>query len=239
VRPFSLAGLDVHLAGGPDGQGGGDGPLIVLLHGFGAPGDDLVPLAAELALPPAVRLLFPAAPLVLEEGFFEGRAWWPVDWQRRERILAEGRVLDLSADEPEGLTEARQAVTALLDAAAAELEARPEATVLGGFSQGAMLACDVALSDPRPLAGLTLMSPTLVAEPRWVAAAPARAGLPVFMSHGRHDPVLPYPMAERLRDLLVAAGLAVGWHPFDGGHGIGPGLIVPLRSFLIRATASP
>lgn len=223
------------LAGGPDGNGGGDGPLLVLLHGFGAPGDDLVPLGAELGLPPAVRLLFPAAPRVLAEAFFEGRAWWLIDWARRERALAEGRMAELSEAEPEGLAEARATVSALLDAAAAELGAAPGSTVLGGFSQGATLACDVALADPRPLAGLALLSPTLIARSRWAASAPGRAGLPVFMSHGRHDPVLPFPMSERLRDLLAGAGLAVSWHPFAGGHGIDPGLLRPLREFLARA----
>jgi len=235
VHRLPLAGLDCCLTGGPDGRGGGDGPLVVLLHGFGAPGDDLVPLAPELALPPAVRLLFPAAPLALAEGFMEARAWWLIDWERRERALAAGRMLDLSEEEPDGLAEARARVIALLDAAAADLGAAPGATVLGGFSQGAMLACDVALTEPIPLAGLVLLSPTLVARARWAERAPSRAGLPVFMSHGRRDPVLPFPMAERLRDLLIGAGLAVGWHPFDGGHGIDPALLGPLRRFLLGA----
>jgi phospholipase/carboxylesterase len=237
VRRLHLAGLECWLTGGPDGTGDGAGPLIVLLHGFGAPGDDLVPLAAELALPPAVRLLFPAAPLALDQGFFESRAWWPIDWERRERALAKGHMLDLSEEEPEGLAEARAHVTALLAAAASELGAPAPSTVLGGFSQGAMLACEVALAEPLPLAGLCLLSPTLLARHRWGEAARERVGLPVFMSHGRNDPVLPFPMAERLRNLLTGAGLAVEWHPFDGGHGIAPALLGPLRAFLVRALA--
>jgi phospholipase/carboxylesterase len=45
MRVDKLGGLTVRLTGGTDGKGGGNGPLVVLLHGFGAPGDDLVPLS--------------------------------------------------------------------------------------------------------------------------------------------------------------------------------------------------
>src|SRR5262249_30990993 len=99
--------------------------------------------------------------------------------------------------------------------------------VLGGFSQGAMLAADVAARTDVPLAGLMLWSGTLVAEAEWTPLLRRRKGMPVFQSHGTADPLLPYDGASRLRDVMVAAGLAVRCVPFPGGHEI-PRVVVDL-----------
>ena len=226
-----LGGLKVRLAGGTDGKGGGHGPVVVLLHGFGAPGDDLVPLWQELQAPPGTRYVFPEAPLALQMGFGESRAWWMLDLEKRQREMAAGRARNLSRDVPKGLAEARALVIALLE----ELEQRHGATslVLGGFSQGAMLACDVALHTPRPLAGLVLLSGTLLASDEWTPLLPRRKGLRVFQSHGSADPLLPYVMAELLRDLLMQAGLSVEWTAFRGGHEI-PGLVLDRLGAFLR-----
>ena len=61
MRVDKLGGLTVRLTGGVDGKGGGAGPLVVLLHGFGAPGDDLVALSEYLDAPAGTRFLFPEA----------------------------------------------------------------------------------------------------------------------------------------------------------------------------------
>jgi len=77
-----LAGLDCRLCGGTDGNGAGSGPLVVLLHGFGAPGTDLVDLAEVIRAPLGTRYLFPAGPIDLSvDGSYPGdaRAWWPID----------------------------------------------------------------------------------------------------------------------------------------------------------------
>jgi phospholipase/carboxylesterase len=108
----------------------------------------------------------------------------------------------------------------------------PGRLVLGGFSQGAMLATDITLRDPRPLAGLVILSGTLLAEDVWRPLMPARKGLRVFQSHGTSDPILPYVIAERLRDALAAAGLDVAFQSFDDGHGIPPDVLRGLSSFL-------
>jgi phospholipase/carboxylesterase len=60
----------------------------------------------------------------------------------------------------------------------------------------------------------------------------ARAGLRVFQSHGSRDPLLPYELAERLRDALRDAGLDVTFAAFDDGHGIPPDVLRELTSFL-------
>jgi phospholipase/carboxylesterase len=245
VRPTLLGPLRVwrtRLAEAEDVTPGKDGEkgslTIVLLHGFGAPGDDLVGLAPELSsvreggCGPHVELVFPEALHTLQELMIQSadripseiRAWWMIDLEALER----GERGDRSAEVPPGMAAARDAVNAMLDALAAERarQGRSFRLVLGGFSQGAMLAVDVALAKPeRALEGLVLLSGTMLAEDLWVPRMAARKGLPVFQSHGRVDTILPYAGGDRLRHELVAAGLDVTFDPFDGPHTIpGPTL---------------
>jgi phospholipase/carboxylesterase len=237
VRLVKLGGLSVRLVGGPDGDGGGDGPLVVLCHGFGAPGDDLVPLWRVLDVPREVRFVFPEAPLSLPElGPHGARAWWRIDVEAMARAQMEGRPRDRSQELPEGLEEANRLVNDLLDAVERELGVAGERLVLGGFSQGAMVSCDVALTSERPLAGLALLSGTLLARARWQAGAPGRASLPILQSHGRQDPLLPFDAAERLRDLMRGAGCDVQWIEFNGGHEIPSGVLSGLGDFLRART---
>lgn len=222
MQLHSFGPLNARVTGGTDGAGGGDGPVVVLLHGFGAPGYDLVGLGPELSAPAGTRFVFPEAPLSLGMPgmMMDARAWWMIDMVRLEQALRSGALRDMSQEVPDGMAEANQMVNALLDAVEDRLGVPGDRIVLGGFSQGAMLSCDVALRSDRALAGLVLFSGTLLAEPEWGPRMAARAGLKVVQSHGRHDPLLPFSLAERLRDLLTGAGLAHTWVPFDGQHEI-------------------
>jgi phospholipase/carboxylesterase len=231
MREEEIAGLTVRFTGGPDRNGGGDGPLVVLMHGFGAPGTDLVPLARVLDVPREVRFAFPAAPLDLGPEYAGGRAWWWIDMARIQRAAMRGETIDRSRDVPEGLAEAREKMNAVLDAIA------PAGTrlVLGGFSQGAMLACDLAMRTARPLAGLAMLSGTLIAQQEWSPLAAKRAGMKVVVSHGKVDPILPFAQAENLRDFLSRAGLDVKWVPFHGQHEIPPPALDALAALIRTA----
>src|SRR5437762_1869665 len=112
MKRDTMGGLDVVIGGGDDGNGGGKGPLLVLLHGFGAPGEDLVPLAWELEAPAGMRFVCPAGPISLGLPFSDARAWWMIDMNR----LAAGQPRDdsWSAETPPGLAAARERVLALL-----------------------------------------------------------------------------------------------------------------------------
>jgi phospholipase/carboxylesterase len=231
MKRLELGGLSVLLGGGTDRDGGGDGPLVVLLHGFGAPGDDLAPLWRVIDAPAGTRWAFPAAPLALEGMGFGGRAWWMIDIERHLTAMQRGD--DAPRETPAGLDEAREKVTAMLD----ELErlVRPSKVVLGGFSQGAMVSCDVALRTDRPLAGVALLSGTLAAENEWAPRVAGRRALPFFQSHGTTDAMLPYARAEKLRDLLRGGGVDVTWISFRGGHEI-PATVVDGLGKWLRAT---
>ena len=232
MKRVRMAGLDVFLTAGDDREGGGTGtPLVVLLHGFGAPGDDLVPLWRVLGVPRGTRFAFPAAPL--ETGMMPGadsRAWWNIDMVRLQSAMARGDMRDLSSEEPDGMTEARAAIDALLG----ELEAKlaPSKLLLGGFSQGSMLSLDVALRTARTPAALVVLSGTLLAEKEWVPRMKRLSGIPIFQSHGMNDPLLPYALAERLKKELETAGAKVSFVPFRGGHEIPPPVMDGLSAFL-------
>ncbi len=240
IEEFRAGALKVRVDGDPARRAAG--LVVVLCHGYGAPGDDLVPLAREMRrYAPALgdaTFVFPEAPLDL--GMWTGwpsRAWWAIDPTRYERALASGNLRSLTREEPEGLAKAR----ALLDETIGRLRAQwgfgSDQLVVGGFSQGAMLATDWTLRAEAAPAGLVVWSGALIAEASWRALAPARKGLRVLQSHGRQDPLLPFEVATWLRDLLVEAGLAVDFVPFDGPHTI-PRHVVALSASWVAARAA-
>jgi len=235
MRRDKVGGLDVRITGGTDGQGGGSGPVVILLHGFGAPGDDLVSLADVLTVPPGTRFVFPEGLLSMSFGPRDARAWWLIDMARIAADQAAGRIRDLSNETPKGLAPARATMLAFLKEVEHKFGADPRKTILGGFSQGAMLSCDLMLRTTQPYAGLIQLSGTLLALQEWVPLLQKRKGLPVFQSHGMQDELLPYVGAERLRDTLIHAGLLVEWHSFRGGHEIPRPVLQRLGPFITKA----
>ena len=236
MRVVSLGGLTVRLTGGDDGSGAGDGPVVVLLHGFGAPADDLIPLAGVLDGARRARFAFPAAPHALPGLWGSGRAWWMIDLARFERVTR-GELHELADEVPAGLAEAREHVVAMLDELETLLGVPGERIALGGFSQGAMLACDVALRARRPLAGIVLMSGVMLCRSEWLRLLPERRGLRAFQSHGTQDPLLPFVLARELHDAMVAAGVDAEWVEFAGGHEIPPEVVAGAAAFLARVLA--
>ncbi len=237
MQRMKLGELEAVVAGGIDGSGGGSGPTVVLLHGYGAPGDDLVPLFRVIDVPKSVRFVFPSGPIALDPRFpGQSNAWWPLDMEELLGIAASRDIARLQAMDPAGMSEARALVEGLLDAAATELSVNPVTTVIGGFSQGGMLATELVLGTERPFAALAILSATLVRKQLWEQRAESRRGLPVLQSHGRTDPIVPYENAEALRDLLIAAGLDVEWVAFGGGHGIPDSAVSGLGELIRTAT---
>jgi phospholipase/carboxylesterase len=218
---------------------------VVLCHGYGAPADDLVPIGAELlatdlAVARNTRLYFPAAPLDLEPiGLPEGRAWWPIDMLRLVTAVETGDTGTLRTEAPAGLAESREKLLACLAEICRETGLPLSRIVLGGFSQGAMLATDVALRLPEPVAALYVASGSLIAEPEWRPLAERARPLRVLIGHGRQDPILPFAGSVALRDLLAETGHAVEFFPFDGGHTIGWPLLHAFSQLLAELASAP
>lgn len=207
----SLSAVNYTIVGEEHGP---DSPIVVLLHGFSGSGSELAPFARSISAP--ARFVFPDGLLDLSAMGLPGRAWWPIDIAAREAAVAQKRPRDLSSWVPPELPSARAQVNALLEDVRARLGPAP--LVLGGFSQGAMLSCDVALRSKRGLAGLVLFSPARIAGAEWAPLLPNLRGMPIVVSHGREDWDLSFAAAEAFKDDLCAAGCEVRWAPFDGGH---------------------
>jgi len=186
---------------------------------------------------PSVRFVFPAAPLELGGLYGEARAWWLLDLAKLERELASGTPRDRRTEVPQGLPQVREQVGRFLDDLMARFSIPPDRLVLGGFSQGAMLSLDVALHREIKPAALLLMSGTLLAESEWTPRMSGLAGVPVVQSHGRADQLLPFSVAEVLRDQLREAGAIVEWVPFVGGHEIPRAVLAAAKQQLITTGA--
>lgn len=200
--------------------------VAVFCHGFGAGGDDLVGLASELLQIAAPRegivLVFPAAPLSLDDqGIPGGRAWWLLSLQRLIAALEAGHFEQVREEEPPGIDEARQQLSETIELLLTKYQLDASRLLLGGFSQGAMLAMDTALRGlPQPPAQLCLFSGALICERKWKPHAQRLAKIGILQSHGRFDQILPLQTGLWLRDFCTAAGASVDFIEFDGPHTI-------------------
>lgn len=216
-----VGGLDILEKPGDPHRG-----TIVLLHGFGADASDLAPLCNAYEGP---TWIFPQGPLEIPfSPGYTGRAWFPVNIELLTRAIQEGRFDDVFKAFPPELNGARDCVDALLD----DLNIPRSQIILGGFSQGAILAVETALHSPLRCGGLVIFSGTLINETSWRRLAPIHGGTPFFQSHGTHDPLLPLPNAQVLTQLLQDGGLKGELHTFNGGHDIPSVILKQLTSFL-------
>ncbi|MGY0231844.1 alpha/beta hydrolase [Longispora urticae] len=231
TSPDEPAGLRVAvLTAMPEDERGGT--ALILLHGWGAPGDDMVGLGRLLARP-GTRVFAPAGPL---PEFGGGRAWWRLDPDERPAWAWEDRA---PADHvPNALvTAAREAVLGLL--ATVRDRYAPDTVVVAGFSQGAMLALDVALRAEAGVDRVAALSGVLLADSLAGLHAPGPRRPRVLVAHGRSDAQVPFPGGEQARDLLDRYGYDVTWRPFDGGHDIPPEIVAALDTFVFADPELP
>lgn len=250
-----IAGLRTFLVGGTDRSGGGTGPLVCLLHGFGATGEDLAGLWRVLDVPRDTRFAFPEAPISLAGMFgMPAYCWWHIDVQRFVDVARTGIGIDkLFDEEPAGLSEARARIQRWLAELCSKLGVARDQVVLGGFSQGAMLSVDVALNDQRGqrgqegqeqgaeqkgLAGLALLSGALINRPNWLKLRDGALPVPRFQSHGTVDDVLPFAAGQALHDFLSAGPFPGTLRRFYGRHEIPPDVINDLSAWLQKVLAS-
>jgi phospholipase/carboxylesterase len=216
---------------------GGEGPpTLVLLHGYGSSAEHWAPFTHTIALPPGARFVFPQGPEVTvpPDGPADGRAWWRLELAAH--IPPGGAIPDFSTAHPPGIDVAAARVRDLLG----DLHARPGGPlVLGGFSQGAMVAADIAFRTDEAMTALVLLSGTIVDEAAWERGLAARRGLPVFVSHGEADVILPFAVANRFRQKMQRAGLQMTWVPFAGAHEIPAEVVVALNTFLGQLPLRP
>jgi phospholipase/carboxylesterase len=196
---------------------------VILCHGFGASSTDLVSLASELMeADPRLQkaaYIFPGAPLELDP-MFESRAWWMIDIEKIQRLMEQGQTREMKKESPDRLPACREMINQVIAFAKSEYSLDAKQVVVGGFSQGSMLATDVALHHEEPLGGLVVWSGALINEAVWKEQAQKQTSIPVIQSHGSVDPILPVTGAHDLRDMLMGAGHKVQYFEFHGPHTI-------------------
>ena len=206
---------------------------LIVLHGLGADGNDFVPVAQELDLAAlgGARFVFPHAPLrpVTMNGGFVMRAWYDI-------AAGPGSAGPRREDEA-GLRASQQQVEALI---AREIARGMPAQriVLMGFSQGCAMTLLTGLRYGQRLAGLAGLSGYLPLAARTAAErAGANADVPIFMAHGRDDPMVGIERAIASRDALRALGYGVEWHDYAMPHSVCMEEITDLNRWLQRVLA--
>jgi len=199
---------------------------IVLLHGYGADAFDLSPLNEVYKGP---TWIFPQAPLQIQfSAGYTGQAWFPIKMELLMRALREDRLDEIPDAFPPEIEQACSWVEEMLD----RLDIPRSKVILGGFSQGAVLALETAFKSIKPCGGLLIFSGTLIHEKNWRELAPLHANTPFFQSHGSTDALLPIKKAEELEKLLINSGLKGTLHKFHGGHEIPRSIHLKLAAFL-------
>ncbi len=198
--------------------------LVVVLHGLGADGADLIGLAPYIAkVLPGARILAPDGPEPCDMAPM-GRQWFSLQDRDPMTLYA-------------GLEHARPDVDAFLDENLDRLGLAPDRLILAGFSQGAMTALHVGLRRSPGPAAILAFSGALVGRNRLAEEIAGRP--PVLIVHGEDDVVVPVDSARDAERTLLAGGVDVQAHVLpELGHGIderGLGLAV---KFLGRVAGS-
>ncbi len=108
-----------------------------------------------------------------------------------------------------------------------------EQTVLGGFSMGSVMSYALGLAGDRPVpAGILAFSGFIPTVAGWEPDLASREQLPVFIAHGRQDPIMDVAFARRANALLSAAGLPVTYLESDAAHHIDPAHIPAATQWL-------
>lgn len=193
--------------------------MVVMIHGRGADMNDLADLAPLLDTPDGVRFVFPNAAKAFEAypGMSFGWTWFE-GWPPSKTSVTESRVILLR----------------FLD----EITARCPTTslIVSGFSQGAMMALDAGLRATREVAGIIAMSGGLYEE-ELPDLRPKRS-VPVLISHGSVDEVVPVSYARRARAVLEEAGFDVEYHEYPMGHQVVMEEVAVVKEFIRRHASS-
>ena len=194
--------------------------LLVLHHGRGADEHDLLGLADVLDPQRRLHVITPRAPLTIGGGYH----WYVVP--------------RVGYPDHDTFHVAYDRLSAFHDEVWRQTGIPPERTVLAGFSMGSVMSYALGLGSDRPApAGIVAFSGFVPTVDGWRPDLGLRSSLPVFIAHGRRDPIIDGQFARQARALLEAGGLTVQYHESDAGHHIDPAHIPAAVDWLAAVTA--
>jgi phospholipase/carboxylesterase len=210
--------------------GSGPFPTILALHGFGASAHDLLgiaPLVQSVVPGEDVLFICPQGPMVLEPAPGQrAYAWFP---------LTEGRDVD-----PAALVGARGVLEGFLEDAMRVYPIDPERLVLMGFSQGGVMAYDLALGRPERYKALVALSSWLPdAVLQGLKDDEARSSLDTLLIHGTSDPMIAIDFAKQARAHLAGMGIEAAWGEYEMGHEINQTALRDLLGWLAQGPFAP
>lgn len=187
--------------------GEGPFPALIALHGWGANAHDLLGLAPTIHDGKAVVLCPQGTVQVPIGGGMAGYGWFQ---------LVPGQPPD-----EEAFMAAADALRRFIDEALKRFPIDPARVVLTGFSQGGIMAYELALREPARYAGLAALSSWFPEElASLLPKLPEHEGFPVLVVHGTRDPSIPIERAREAREALRAYEVAMMYREFDMGHEI-------------------
>ncbi len=216
----------IHITREPARPSAGKPPLLLLLHGFGSHEGDLMGLAPYVD--GRFFLVSARGPITLAPGAF---AWF--------------HIIDLTVNPPviaaEEAERSRRMLAGFIDEVTDRLGLDAQRVYLMGFSQGAIMALSLALTEPDTLAGAVAMSGRIIPDVLAQAAPPERmAGLPVMVVHGAFDPLLPVEDYGRpTRDILAALPVALTYKEYPMGHQVSDESLDDAMRWLTERLESP
>lgn len=188
-------------------SGGPPTSIVLLLHGYGSNGADLISLAPSWrrALP-GTLFLAPNAPQRCGPG--GGYQWWPLTTLTPQALAA-------------GAASAASAVDAFIDRKLSQYGLADADLAIVGFSQGTMMALHVGLRRQAKVAGIVRYAGMLTSTADLSHALPTKP--PVLLIHGSADPVVPVAALHAAKATLEKLGVEVSAHVSPGiGHSVDP-----------------
>jgi phospholipase/carboxylesterase len=213
-----MSGIDELVHRTRETRGGPEGALV-LLHGRGTSEDDLYPLLDELDPDRRLIGITPRAPLQLPPG---GNHWYVV---RR-----------VGFPDPSTFQPTMEKLTAWFDALPDAIGVPTEKTVLGGFSQGAVMSYALGLGKDRPRpAGIVALSGFIPTTEGWEMDEELD-GYPVAAGHGTYDPIIDVGFGRDAKERLEKAGADLIWRESPMQHTLDPDYLPELQRFVARVT---
>jgi phospholipase/carboxylesterase len=213
----------IHAAFEPAGDG--PHPTILAMHGWGSNALDLLGLAPYIARGRCL-MLCPQGPVEVEIGAVSGYGWYPLRMGAPPDMEAMGRAADR--------------LMRFVDAAIERYPVDRRKLIVMGFSQGGVMAYNLAIRHPERFAALVALSTWFPEElTEYADNREALAQLPTLVQHGRADDMIEITKARQSVERLRALKLPLTYREYDGGHEITVDAIQDLSAFLMEKVIQP